>query len=182
MSNNSEGKASTNVSGIVESPQPKNIPHIFKEITQKLFKKKVLLLIIIILIVAIGFLVVNKDNALIKKLSGRKVTFDLNSSKYNSDKGIRIFLKSGIADEEGDSVAKEFLKLEGVSGYSLIPVSLQKQYDKYNKLYPQKLSMLTPRNHIIIDLYVTDGSYINPILENLENNSLIQAISNISPN
>jgi len=153
---------------------------------QKMFPKKKALIIAasVLFLLIIIFFIVNKQNQMnnLKNPPTDKQYYSLDENKSVQDKGIRIFLKSNITDEQGDEIAKEFIKYEGVAGYSLIPLSLQQQYEKYNNLYPKDLSVLTPRNNVIIDLYVTNGDFINDIINDLKNNPNVQAVSNISLN
>lgn len=176
MSDNNPEEGSLNNSPKISPPILQNRSKIFSG------KKIIVIPILIVIFLILGILSAIKQNPFNpdSKQSSGQIYYSLDERKYTEDKGIRIYLKSNITDEQGDMIAKEFVKYQGVSGYSLIPISLQKQYEKYNSLYPENLGALNPRNHVIIDLYIENSGEISTILENLKTNTDIQAISNIT--
>ena len=180
MTDNIEDEATSTSTEFVETSPLQNAFKIFRNIVNKLSNKKALVIIVLILIVVAVVFVLGRQKLSSKISNTGEINLDLDESEYSKDKGIRIFLKADITDEGGDIIAKELLKYQGVSGYSLIPVSLQHQYEKYNNLYPKSLEELSPGNQVIIDLYVSDSDVIKSIVDNLKTNPNIQAISNLS--
>lgn len=81
---------------------------------------------------------------------------------------LEVILNEGVTDEEAKTVAKELMNLEGVTGSNIYSKQQQKTGD-YSFLYPISEVSFEPGSRVVIDLYIEDINYKNPVIEVLRN-------------
>lgn len=141
-------------------------------------RKKLIILIIfavaMLLIVFIGLFLSRGSRSYIGPLY--QFSQQLEKRRIQEGKGIRVYLKRDVPDEEGDLVRQRFSNISGVNGTSFISKSAQEVINDKASLYPKEIDSLISGSHIIIDVYVENIQNKEAVIQQLKKDSRVEVI------